>query len=377
MYAETHTLSIGEGYPANGSEAPRPEPSAPDHAPDPTQHLIGTSPSFVAVTRKIPLLADCDATILITGETGTGKELAAEAVHFASTRHGKPFIPVNCGAIPEELVENELFGHTKGAYTGAGSNGRGLLAEAEGGTLFLDELNSLSLSAQSKLLRFLQNREFRMLGSTKIQHADVRIIAATNCDLRELVRAGKFREDLYHRLHVLALQLPPLRDRHEDIPLLADHFVDLYGRLAGRGVVRLSDSAHAKLAAHRWSGNVRELQSVIQRSVLLTSRDVLEADDIDLCDMSEAPFGVEKVAEEHSAYVPNAVTAHIGADLAGETFREAKDRVIREFEMTYLWKVLADADGNVTHAARIAGMQRRDLQRLLRKHDLRRDQIAA
>lgn len=335
--------------------------------------LIGRSPEFLAVTAKIPLLADCSATVLVTGETGTGKELVAEAIHRESSRAEKPFIPVNCGALPEELVENELFGHAKGAYTGAAGTGRGLLAEAEAGTLFIDELNSLSMTAQAKLLRFVQNREYRMLGSTKLQYADVRIIAATNKDLRMLVREGLFREDLYHRLSVLMVELPALRHRTGDISLLASHFLSLFAAEAGRGDVSLTDSALRKLTAYDWTGNVRELQSVMQRSLLLSRGSVLDASDIQIS-TAYSPAVHSSSASLHA----NSVVARgeginsVDAEPA-ESFRDAKDRVIREFECSYLQRVLSAAKGNVTHAARMAGMQRRDLQRLLRKHDLRRD----
>jgi transcriptional regulator with GAF, ATPase, and Fis domain len=373
MYAETPTQSFAAGFASTTLERRPAEASlaAPAQTLQHGHHeLIGSSPRFLAVTKKIPLLAGCDATVLITGETGTGKELVAEAVHRMSDRASKPFIPLNCGALPDDLIENELFGHAKGAYTGAATHGRGLLAEAEGGTLFLDELNSLSLSAQAKLLRFLQNREFRMLGSTKIQHADVRIIAATNVDLRDLVRSGHFREDLYHRLFVLALELPPLRERSEDIAILAEHFLAVFAAASGRGSVELSRAAHGKLRAYSWPGNVRELKSVMQRSVLLSRGDRLDCDDIDLLDMPES-FAAR---EETPAYGEFEVEDDA---LTSETFRDAKDRIIREFEKAYLSRVLAEADGNVTHAAKIAGMQRRDLQRLLRKHDLRREDLAA
>ncbi len=255
--------------------------------------MVGSCPSFLRVTKKIPLLAESDATVLITGETGTGKELFAHAIHDYSPRRDQPFIPVNCGALPEDLIENELFGHAKGAYTGAASHGKGLLAEAEGGTLFLDELNSLSASAQAKLLRFLQNREYRMLGSTKLLRADVRIIAATNCDLRKQVQLHHFREDLYHRLYVLAVDLPPLRERVEDIALLAEHFMNLCAQEHGKGKMTLSPEAVKRLEAYPWAGNVRELDSVMQRSVLLAPTSVLGPWDIDL-----PPVDPEQAASE-------------------------------------------------------------------------------
>lgn len=328
------------------------------------ESLIGNSPAFVRVMRKIPRLASSDATVLITGETGTGKELIAQAIHAASLRRLKPFIPVNCGSLPEDLVENELFGHARGAYTGAAANGKGLLAEAEGGTLLLDELNSLSLSAQSKLLRFLQNREYRQLGSTKLLRANVRILAATNVDLRRQVGLTLFRSDLFHRLHVLSIELPPLRERVEDIPELAQHFADRYAGQYGKRRARLLPMALQKLMGGPWPGNVRELQSVIERSVLLAPGEELGPQDIDLAG-SDA-------WENENAVATDAVSPDLDPPPAAPTtFREAKEGVIKQFERDYLIQVMASAQGNVSRAARLAGMQRRDFQRLLRKHRVR------
>jgi DNA-binding NtrC family response regulator len=333
--------------------------------------LIGSSEAFQRVIRKVPRLASSDATVLITGETGTGKELVAKAIHAGSPRTGAQFIPVNCGALPEDLVENELFGHARGAYTGAAGPGKGLLAEAEGGTLFLDELNSLSLSAQAKLLRFLQNREYRVLGSTRLLHANVRIIAATNVDLGREIACGSFRADLYHRLHVLSVEMPSLRSRREDVPLLAQHFARVFGALYGKEGVHFSPAALASLLRHEWPGNVRELQSVVERAVLLSAEFELGEDDIGL-----------SVEEENAGHIEisRVVAADAspgGAPPGHEIFREAKERMVRQFERTYLVQVMAAVDGNVSRAARLAGMQRRDFQRLLRKHDVRRAQPRA
>jgi two-component system response regulator GlrR len=330
------------------------------------ENLIGVSEPFSRVLRKIPRLASSDATVLITGETGTGKEVVAKAIHQNSNRHERPFIPVNCGALPEDLVENELFGHARGAYTGAANSGKGLLAEAEGGTLFLDELNSLSLSAQAKLLRFLQNREYRVLGSTRLLHADVRIVAATNVDLAREISAGNFRADLYHRLHVLSVEMPPLRLRREDVPLLAEHFAQFFASRYNREEISFHPDALAAMQRHDWPGNVRELQSVIERAVLLASDRELREDDIGL--PRPDPGVTESTADEVApTQVP---TGH-------EVFREAKERMVRQFERSYLVQVMAAVDGNVSRAARLAGMQRRDFQRLLRKHDVRRAQPRA
>ena len=239
--------------------------------------LIGTSKSFLQATGMIPILSASRATVLISGETGTGKELFARAIHYTSQRRGKPFVPVNCAALPDHLIENELFGHSKGAFTGALTEKQGLFHEAHGGTLFLDEINSLSVAVQSKLLRVLQDQEFRPLGSTKTHRVDVKIIAATNSDLRFLVEGGKFREDLFHRLNVLAVVLPPLRERKEDILLLAKHFLSVYGMELGRSNVMFSQSAKSKLMSYQWSGNVRELEGVVQRAIAMSAGDLLYA----------------------------------------------------------------------------------------------------
>src|SRR2546425_2518194 len=231
--------------------------------------LVGQTPIFLAETKKIPLLASCDGRVLILGETGTGKELFARAIHYLSPRMKKPFTAVSCGAIPVELLENELFGHNRGAFTGATTSELGLVREAEGGTLFLDEVDCLPLLAQTKLLRFLQEGEYRPLGSLKTLHADVRVIAASNINLGQAVKDGKLRQDLYYRLNIVQLNLPPLRDRREDIPLLAGHFLTKYAHEFSRDVTALSEAAIRKLVLYEWPGNIRELENTIERAVML------------------------------------------------------------------------------------------------------------
>lgn len=312
------------------------------------ESLVGESESFLRIIEKIPPLAHSHATVLIAGETGTGKELFARAIHYHGPRQGKPFIPVNCGALPDHLFENELFGHTKGAFTDASSAEQGLIAEAEGGTLFLDEVDALSPSAQVKLLRFLQNGEYRSLGSSRTLIADARIIAATNTDLRQRVEAKLFREDLYHRLNVLSLSLPPLRERVSDIPLLTTHFLVRHRRQYGRGPLRLSPGARQKLLVYPWPGNVRELESVIQRALILSDSPTLQPEDIEL------PL------------------THPGGASEARSLREAKIQTLRGFEQSYLANLLAAHRGNITHAAKAAGKERRAFQRLLRKYSLDR-----
>ena len=307
--------------------------------------------TFLQMLEKIPLLAQPDAPVLILGETGTGKELVARAIHTHSARQRKPFIPVNCGALPDHLFENELFGHTKGAFTDASSAEKGLVAEAEGGTLFLDEIDALSPAAQVKLLRFLQHREYRPLGSAKSRIADVRILAATNADLGQHMQAKNFREDLYHRLNVLSLTVPPLRERIEDILLLATHFLMVYRQQHGRDALCFSPKALRKLLAHSWPGNVRELEGVIQRGVLLAPGSTLQPEDMDL--------PLPNHEDENGA------------------FHVAKARVVEQFEQTYLLDLMVAHQGNISQAAKAAGKDRRTFQKLLQKYDLKRHIFAS
>jgi DNA-binding NtrC family response regulator len=312
------------------------------------ESLVGESQSFLQVIGTIPAIASSDATVLICGETGTGKELFARGIHYTSPRKSSPFIPVNCGALPDQLFENELFGHAKGAFTGASSKEKGLLAIAEGGTLFLDEIDTLSLSAQIKILRFLQDREYRPLGSPHSLVADVRVIAATNADLRNRMDGRLFREDLYHRLNVLPLGIPPLRERIEDIPLLSTHFLTQFGTRHNRGPVHITQGALQKLMSYSWPGNVRELEGIVQRAVILTSGSTLQARDVQL---------------------PSAWAIEMSES---SPFREAKSRAIEQFERSYLANLLATHWGNVSKAAKAAGKERRAFQRLLRKYGLER-----
>ncbi len=306
--------------------------------------FIGESPAFMEAIKSIPKLARCSATVLITGETGTGKEMIARAVHYLGPRSGGPFIPVNCGAIPSELVENELFGHERGAFTGATSAASGLIHGANGGTIFLDEIDSLPLCAQVKLLRFLQDQEYRPIGSPTLRKADVRVLSASNANLEDAVRAGKFRSDLYFRINVLNLALPPLRERREDIPLLARHFFARYSQELADSGGHLSQAAVQKLECHDWPGNVRELENVIQRAVVMAEQPIIRAADIIMSGPARPP-------DETS-------------------FKAQKARLIVNFERSYLQRLLADHDGNITRAARAADKNRRAFWQLLRKHKI-------
>jgi two-component system response regulator GlrR len=308
--------------------------------------LVGVSRSFLSEAAKIPTVAACDAGVLILGETGTGKELFARAIHYLSRRRAKPFVPVNCGALPVDLVENELFGHERAAFTGASTPEPGLIAEAEGGTLFLDEVDSLPLAAQAKLLRFLESKEYRRLGSSQLRHADLRVLAATNAVLEQAVADGRFRRDLYYRLNVVQLALPPLRERQDDVPLLAQHFLERYAREFERGVHGFSPEALRRLLAYAWPGNVRELENAVQRAVILTEAEdgLVAAHDIDLRDGPPAP--------------------------GAEPFQVAKRRAVAEFERRYVTAVLAACFGNVSRAARAAQKDRRSFWTLVKKYGI-------
>lgn len=308
--------------------------------------LVGEDPAFLEVIERIPAIAATDAPVLLMGETGTGKELCAHAVHRLSSRKDGPFVPVECGAIPENLIENELFGHMRGAYTDAHTDQRGLVAMAEGGTLFLDEVDSLPLPAQAKLLRFLQEGTYRSLGSQKFVRSNIRLVAASNRDLGECIRANQFRADLYFRLNVLPLRLPPLRERPSDVATLAEHFLTSICKAAAKPQKSFSTSAMRVLLTYRWPGNVRELFNVTQRAVAF----------------SPGPL----ILPSHLLLgVPMADTVSTNGQ-----FRQERSRVIGEFERCYIEAMLRKHQGNVTHAAREAGKDRRVFGRLMKKYQI-------
>jgi two-component system response regulator AtoC len=255
--------------------------------------IVGKSRVIGEVIQKLELVARAKSTVLITGETGTGKELAARAIHARSAQHDRPLIKLNCAAIPEALIESELFGHVKGAFTGAVANRRGRFALADGGSIFLDEIGTLSGPVQAKLLRVLQEREFEPVGSERTQTVDLRVIAATNRDLRAMVAEGRFLEDLYYRLSVIPIALPPLRERREDIPLLVEHFVRKHAQRTGRRIDRVESDVLDRLSAYDWPGNVRELENTIERAVVLASGTVIDAAAISIV---EPPSGMAPAA---------------------------------------------------------------------------------
>lgn len=308
--------------------------------------IIGESGAIKELHKKIELISPCYVNVLITGESGAGKELVARAIHYLSLRAGKPFIPVNCCAIPENLFENEIFGHVKGAFTGACDNHNGLVKEADGGTLFLDEIGTISQNSQAKLLRLLQEKEYKPLGCPKTQKADIRIIAATNKDLLSLVKEGRFREDLYYRLNILTIHLPPLRERKEDIPLLIEHFLSKYLREYNKSKIELSQDVMDKLVSYHWPGNIRELENKIQQMIVMPSNHGLTDNNISLA--------TEKPIKESET----------------ECLKSVKKMAIESFEKSYLHQLLKEHDGNVAMAARKAGKSRTGLWNLLKKHNL-------
>jgi DNA-binding NtrC family response regulator len=308
------------------------------------RNIIGENPLFVAEVNKLARIAQCSAPVLIRGESGTGKEVFARAIHYLGDRAGTSFVPVNCGAIPEQLVESELFGHERGAFTGAVKDRVGLVEEADGGTMFLDEVDTLPIASQVKLLRFLQDGEFRRVGASKPAHATIRLIAAANTDFERIIRERTFREDLYYRINVLRLFLPPLRERQSDLPLLARHFLDRQALLLRCPAKTLSPSALESMAAYRWPGNVRELENVLTRALVFSEGTEIQAEDLSL------PMPLE-----------------ISGD---ESFQTGKARVIRAFERDYLQKMLDRHEGNITHAAQASAKNRRAFWELLRKHGL-------
>ncbi|MDE3011027.1 MAG: sigma-54-dependent Fis family transcriptional regulator [Pseudomonadota bacterium] len=314
------------------------------------RNFVGNSPAFLQQKERIHTFAACDAGVLILGETGTGKEICAQSIHYLSARASRPWVAVNCGAVPTELIESELFGHVRGAFTSAQGAREGLVAEAEGGTLLLDDVDCLSLAAQAKLLRFVQEQEYRPVGCNAVRRCDVRVIASSNRDLHRLALQGAFRQDLYFRLNVLTLNLPALRERSEDIRALSLHFLALFARRLGRPAAALGASALRRLMAHDWPGNVRELEHAIERAVLTFDPPVVLAEHLDLEDAQ-------------------------GADPGCEPFGESKARVVQRFERDYLERVLASCGGNVTRAAQLARKNRRAFFELIRKHQIEPSQF--
>ena len=353
-------------------------------------NLFGESPAFQRVLALLPQLARVDATVLLRGETGTGKELAARAIHYLSPRAGGPFVPVNCAAIPEALLEAELFGHVRGAYTDARSASAGLIAHARGGTLFLDEIDALSAHGQAAILRFVQDGCFRPVGAAKQEHADVRIVVATNTDLAARCEAGLFRLDLLYRLNLLCLDLPALRERAGDAVLLARAFVDRLARQYRVPARRLGATSVTALAQPRsWPGNVRELEHLVHRSFLLCEGDTIElglaradpasaatsADTTRPAAPGQAPAAAAPAAGSSAAPAHASPEAAPGSGPSRLPFAQSKALAIAAFERSYVADLLTQAQGNLSLAARLAGKERSRFGKLVKKYDLHRNEF--
>ena len=305
--------------------------------------MVGRSSGMKKVLSQIQLAAPSQSWILITGENGTGKELVARNIHAQSSRQHQPFIEVNCAAIPEELIESELFGHEKGAFTGATSSRKGKFELADGGTLFLDEIGDMSLRTQAKILRVLQEQKFEHVGGTHTFQVDVRVIGATNKDLKSEIQKGKFREDLFYRLNVIPIHVPPLRERREDIPEMVLHFLDIFSKENGKKKKQISKEALGRLQAYPFPGNVRELKNMIERLVIMSPDSEIQMSDISLSDVDE--------------------NESIGGD---DSLRIARTRFEREF----LLKKLQEFDGNISKTAKAIGIERSNLHRKIKTYDI-------
>src|SRR5881397_3373215 len=324
-----------------------------DQVRDGFEQIVGRSPAMRRLFETIDKIADTDVTVLIRGASGTGKELVANAIHYRSPRRAKPLVKMNCAALSQELVESELFGHERGAFTGAIARREGKFEAADGGTLFLDEVGDMPLETQAKLLRAIQEKEFERVGGNAPIRVDVRLIAATNQDLESAVRAGRFREDLYYRLRVVELAIPPLAERREDIPLLIDHFLKEAAARFGRDPKPLTGEALRTCVGHEWRGNVRELRSAVEQALLLAPGAEITAADL---------FGRPAIPQTPA---PDPLPA---------TFREAKERMVENFEREFLRQALRRHGGNITKAAEEVGMHRQNLQQKMRELGLTADE---
>jgi len=317
------------------------------------QNLVGRSRAMQRVYETIQMVAKTDLTVLITGESGTGKDLTARAIHALSSRSRQPFVVVNCPAVPENILESELFGYRKGAFTHATQNRIGLFQEAHRGTIFLDEIGDISNSIQTKLLRVLQEKEIKPLGDTKSIQVDVRVVASTNRNLEEKIRRGEFREDLYYRLNVLPIILPALRERREDIPPLADHLLAKRCAELGKPPKTVSPELMDLFLKHPWEGNVRQLENIILRGILFAPREQIRPEDVGFGQMSSA------------------TTSMVESNLARLPYREAKEDALRRFNSEYLQELLKTTQGNVSQAAQLCGLERQGLQQVMRRYGIR------
>jgi DNA-binding NtrC family response regulator len=314
--------------------------------------IVGVSPKMQRIFDTIRIVSKADVTILLTGESGTGKDMAAKAIHKLSDRGKGPFVAVNCPNLPENILESELFGYRKGAFTHATQNKKGLFWEARGGTIYLDEIGDISVTLQTKLLKVLQDKEIRPLGDTRNVKIDVRIIASTNQDLEAKIKSNLFREDLFYRLNVMSIQMPPLRERAEDIPILVDHFLRRFSKEFRQQLKAVPPGVMRRLMNHQWRGNVRELENVISRAVLLSPETEIRAEDlgIGLADSGECLTTDE---------------------VKGLPYKDAKGHVLELFHREYLTSLLLRTSGNVTKAAKECGLERQALQQVMRRYGVK------
>jgi DNA-binding NtrC family response regulator len=321
------------------------------------ENIVGSSPQMQAVYRLVAQCAPTSSTVLITGESGTGKELIARAIHYNSLRKDKPFVPVDCNALSENLLESELFGHVKGAFTSAVANKKGMFEVAGGGTLFLDEIGNISMSIQAKLLRVLQEREFRPVGDTRTLTANFRLITATNKDLKAMVAAGTFRDDLFYRINIFPIHAPALRERKDDIPGLAYHFLRVFSAELGKSVTDISEGAMSAFVNYSWPGNVRELENVVHRAAILTSDNVIrQAHVVNILDPSQpqADFALPRTGDELKLLK-----------------KAAREKSVEKIEKQFVLEALKRNEWNVTKSAEDTGMQRPNFQALMKKYAIR------
>jgi len=320
------------------------------------ENIIGSSPQMQGVYRLIAKGAPTSSTVLLTGESGTGKELIARAIHYNSLRKDKSFVPVDCNSLSENLLESELFGHIKGSFTGAIANKRGMFEVADGGTLFLDEVGNISLSTQAKLLRVIQEREFRAVGDTRTHSVDVRLVAATNKDLKAMVAEGSFRDDLFYRINIFPIHIPPLRERRDDVPVLAYHFLKVFSRELGKKITGFSEGAMKVLVNSDWPGNVRELENTVHRAVILTSDEVIRQGHLaSIIDLSpRLDIDVPKTSDELKRIK-----------------KAAREKSVEDIEKLFVLEALKRNSWNVTRSAEETGMQRANFQALMKKHSIR------
>ncbi|MBW1980780.1 MAG: sigma-54-dependent Fis family transcriptional regulator [Deltaproteobacteria bacterium] len=319
---------------------------------EPFQDLVGASPAMQRIYQTIQMIAKTDVTVLLTGESGTGKDLAARAIHRLSHRSSKPYVAVNCPTLPENILESELFGYRKGAFTDASADKTGLFEDAQGGTIYLDEIGDIAPTIQTKLLRVLQEKEIKPLGQNKSITVDVRVIASTNRNLREKIQQKQFREDLFFRLNVLTLEMPPLRERKEDIPLLAEHFLQRYCAEFNKPGKSLSPEFIELLLRRPWEGNVRELENIIKRAILLSADELIQPEDINWTSLRPQE-------------------CLVGMEIHDLPYKEAKKELLQRFHIEYLSRLLSRHKGNVTRSAKEIGMERQALQQIMRRYGVK------